>query len=121
MRFLIFGDVVGQLGREAINQALPLLRAEHQPDAVIINIENMAHGSALSPETIKYALAWHADVFTAGDHAWDNKKGIPFLEDKRLPIIRPANYPSATPGRGFHIFSHGAYEVVVIHLQGQVF
>ncbi len=121
MKFLIFGDVVGKPGREAINQALPKLREEYQPDSVIINIENMAHGSALSPETIKVALAWQADVYTTGDHAWDNKKGIPFLENKSLPIIRPANYPVATPGRGYHLYSVGAYEVAVIHLQGQVF
>jgi metallophosphoesterase (TIGR00282 family) len=67
------------------------------------------------------ALEWGAQVYTTGDHAWDNSQSTPLLEDKKLSVIRPANYPSQAPGRGYHIFSVGAFEVVVINLQGQVF
>lgn len=121
MKFLIFGDVVGRPGREAINLALPDLRHEYQPDSVIINIENIAHGTGISPTTVAEAQAWQADVYTTGDHAWDNKAGIPLLENSKLPIIRPANYPATTPGRGYHLYQSGAVTVAVINLQGQVF
>lgn len=112
---------MGEIGRRAITKALPGLRKEYQPDAVIINIENMAHGRGISESTVAEALAWKADVYTTGDHAWDNNTGLPSLENKSLPIIRPYNYPLKASGRGYHIFSSGALQVAVINLQGQVF
>ena len=121
MRFLIFGDVVGRPGREAVTRVLPELRDEHKPDNVIINVENIAHGMGISPTAMAEARAWQADVYTTGDHAWDNKAGVPLLDDQALPIVRPANYPENVPGRGYHIFSSGAYRVAVLNLQGQVF
>lgn len=121
MKFLVFGDVVGRPGRKALTQALPQLKAEYQPDSVIINIENIAHGAGISPKTVEEALCWNADAYTTGDHAWDNKKGVPLLENSRLPLIRPANYPGNVPGRGYHVYSCGAYQVAVLNLQGQVF
>ncbi|MBI3255606.1 MAG: YmdB family metallophosphoesterase [Candidatus Andersenbacteria bacterium] len=121
MRFLIFGDVVGELGRKAVTAMLPVWREKYQPDAVIINIENIAHGYGISQATFEEAAKWKAQVYTTGDHAWDNSQSTSLLEDKSLPIIRPANYPSQAPGRGYHIFSIGAFSVAVINLQGQVF
>lgn len=121
MRFLIFGDVVAEPGRRALTAMLPVLREEYQPDSVIINIENIAHGSGISPATFKEAQAWHADVYTTGDHAWGNSAGIPLLSNPKLPLIRPANYPATVPGRGYQVFTQGAFEVAVINLQGQVF
>lgn len=121
MRFLVFGDVMGRLGRQAISTVLPQLREEVQPDSVIINIENIAHGVGISPQTMEEALQWKADVYTSGDHAWDNERGVTLLEDASLPLIRPANYPPGVPGKGYHIYTNGAYQVAVINLQGQVF
>ncbi|PIR74773.1 MAG: metallophosphoesterase [Candidatus Magasanikbacteria bacterium CG10_big_fil_rev_8_21_14_0_10_47_10] len=121
MRFLIFGDVVGAPGRAAVSAALPALREEFSPDSVIINIENIAHGSGISPATMQEALAWRADAYTSGDHAWDNKKGLPLLSDPHIPLIRPANYPTGVPGRGYLTYTSGAWRVAVINLQGQVF
>lgn len=121
MRFLIFGDVSGRPGRDAITSVLPDFREQYKPDSIIINIENIAHGKGISPDTMKEALTWKADVFTSGDHAWDNEAGIALLDDKTLPIIRPANYPPNVPGRGWHTFQIGAYSVTVINLQGQLF
>src|SRR3989344_8199955 len=121
MKFLIFGDVVGELGRKAVSHMLPIWRQKHAIDAVIINIENMAHGYGISHSTYEEAAKWKADVYTTGGHAWDNSQSTSLLEDKSLPIIRPANYPSQAPGRGYHIFSIGAFSVAVINIQGQVF
>lgn len=121
MKFLIFGDVVGRPGRAAITRALPVLKAEYQPDSVVINIENIAHGAGISPKTVDEALTWQADVYTTGDHAWDNKQGVELLKNNDLPIIRPANYPAGVPGRGYHVFTKDGHKVAVINLQGQVF
>lgn len=121
LRFLAFGDVIGRPGREAMNLVVPQLKEEYNPDGIIVNIENIAHGAGFSPETWKEAVGWGAQVYTTGDHAWDNDASLPLLEDKSLPIVRPANYPKGVPGRGYHIFSIGAREIAVINLQGQVF
>lgn len=121
MKFLIFGDVVGTLGRQAIAKALPALREEYTPDAVIVNIENMAHGKGISPDTMKEALKWNVFAFTTGDHAWDNALGVDILNNSSVPIVRPANYPAGVPGKGYKVLQLGAYEVAIINLQGQVF
>ncbi|HLC49148.1 MAG TPA: TIGR00282 family metallophosphoesterase [Candidatus Andersenbacteria bacterium] len=121
MKFLIFGDVVGTLGRKAITKILPSLREEYAPDAVIVNIENMAHGKGISPDTMKEALKWDAFAFTTGDHAWDNALGIDILTNPAIPIVRPANYPAGVPGKGYRVLQLGAYEVAIMNLQGQVF
>jgi len=121
LKFLIIGDVVGRLGRDAVSQALPDLRATLQPDSVIINIENIAHGAGVSPQAWAQAKSWAADVYTTGDHAWDNKAGLPLLANSSPPIIRPANYPDGVTGRGYHVYTIGAYQIAVINLQGQVF
>lgn len=122
MKFLIFGDVVGALGRKAISTVLPALREEFSPDAVIVNVENIAHGKGISPDTMQEALtSWDALAFTTGDHAWDNAAGIDILNNRQIPIVRPANYPAPIPGRGYTIVRLGAYEIAVINLQGQVF
>jgi metallophosphoesterase (TIGR00282 family) len=121
LRFLVFGDVMGRMGRKAINEVLPDLRKEYEPDSVIVNVENIAHGKGISPTSMEDAYKWGADVFTTGDHAWDNKAGVRLLEDKKQTIIRPANYVTGVPGRGYHIFSKGIWQVAVINLQGQVF
>lgn len=120
MKFLVFGDVVGTLGRKVITQELSVLQKEHAVDAVIVNIENMAHGRGISPDTMQEAAAWNAFAFTTGDHAWDNTPGIDILSDPKVPIVRPANYPGHVPGRGYIVLQAGAFEVAIINLQGQV-
>jgi metallophosphoesterase (TIGR00282 family) len=121
MKFLIFGDVVGEMGRQAVTVALPQLRAEYEPDAVIVNIENSAHGMGISPSVLQEMSAWKADVYTTGDHAWDNAAGLPLLDNPDLPLVRPANYPPGVPGRGYYILQRGAWQIAIINLQGQVF
>jgi 2',3'-cyclic-nucleotide 2'-phosphodiesterase len=121
MKFLVFGDVVGRPGREAVTRALPELREEYKPDGIIVNIENIAHGVGITASTFAEVEGWQADVYTLGDHAWDSKQGFDVLEDASKPVVRPANYPPGVPGRGYYVYSSGAWRVAVINLQGQVF
>ena len=119
MRILMIGDVIGKPGREAVRRVLPSLRAEKGIDLVIANGENAAGGFGLTMDTASELLDSGVDVLTSGNHIWDKKEFIPYLDDvggEGLPVVRPANYPSA-PGVGV-IRRRG---VAVVNLMGRVF
>ena len=99
MKILYCGDVVGRPGREAVIKNVPILREEHKIDMVVVNAENAAHGFGLTPSICKDFFNIGVDGITTGNHVFDQKEIVPFLDsDKR--IIRPLNYPSGTIGRG---------------------
>src|SRR6202167_4100713 len=99
MRILFVGDVVGRTGREAVAMWLPKLREALRIDLAVVNAENASHGFGLAPDMAKALFAAGADVITLGNHAWDRKEIIPYIaETPRL--IRPLNFPPATPGNG---------------------
>src|SRR5918912_37033 len=99
MRILFLGDIVGRSGRDALLARLPGLRATLDTDLVVVNGENASHGFGLAPDMARAFLAAGTDVITLGNHAWDRKEIIPFLEQEPR-VIRPLNYPPGTPGRG---------------------
>jgi metallophosphoesterase (TIGR00282 family) len=99
MRILFLGDIVGRTGRDAVAAALPGLRAEHALDLVVINAENASHGFGLTPEQARILFAAGADVLTLGNHAWDRREIIGYLETERR-VIRPLNFPPGSPGAG---------------------
>jgi metallophosphoesterase (TIGR00282 family) len=99
MRILFLGDIVGRSGRDAVAAALPGLRTTHALDLVVINAENASHGFGLTPEQARTLFAAGADVLTLGNHAWDRKEIIPYLESEKR-IIRPLNFPPGSPGAG---------------------
>ena len=115
MRILMIGDVIGKPGRRAVKQLLPSLRSEHGIDLVIANGENAAGGFGLTLDTANELLDSGVDLLTSGNHIWDQKEIIPYL-DEGLPLVRPANYPDA-PGRGSLLHNN----VLVINLMGRVF
>lgn len=120
MRILIFGDVVGKPGRNAIREVLPSLRKEHTVDAVIANVENLAHGKGITRKTLDELFAAGVDLCTSGNHILE-KEGPELLQDPALPVLRPANFPIAAPGRGHHVFAVGNFRVLAINLIGTVF
>ncbi|MGG5811920.1 TIGR00282 family metallophosphoesterase [Falsiroseomonas sp. CW058] len=99
MRILFLGDLVGRAGRDAAGEAIPALRQRLGLDLVVVNAENASHGFGLSPEMARALFAAGADVLTLGNHAWDRKEIIPYIESERR-LIRPLNYPPGTPGQG---------------------
>ncbi len=115
MRILMIGDVIGKPGREAVRAVLPDLKREKSIDFVICNGENTAGGFGITADTASELLESGVDVLTSGNHIWDKKEIIPYL-DEGLPLIRPANYPDA-PGRGY-LHQDG---VTVVNLMGRVF
>ncbi len=119
LRILMIGDVIGRPGREALRRILPGLKEEKGINLVIANGENAAGGFGLTVETASEMLDSGVDVLTSGNHIWDKREFIPYLDDVQgegLPVVRPANYPDA-PGVGV-IRRRG---VAVINLMGRVF
>src|ERR1700754_4374722 len=99
MRLLFLGDIVGRTGRNAVIERLPGLRADWKLDAVVINGENAAGGFGLTEAIFDEVVGAGADVVTLGNHAFDQREALVFIE--RAPrLVRPANYPWGTPGRG---------------------
>ncbi len=121
IKILIFGDVMGKIGRRAIDKILPKLKKELKPDLVIANAENSAHGKGITQKTTEEMIKSGVDFFTSGDHIWDKKESIFLLEKKDTRIIRPANYPVAVPGLGYKIIEVGLRKVLIINLIGRVF
>ena len=121
MKILFFGDVFGSPGREALKTVLPGLKSDYQIDAVIANVENLAHGKGITPDTIKEVLDMGVDIMTSGNHVWEGKDVRLLLEDKRIPLVRPANYPSVLPGRGYAVFPVRTQQIGVLNLIGRVF
>ena len=116
MRVLMIGDVIGEPGREAVRILVPELRSEFGIDLVIANGENTAGGFGITPDTAMELTESRVDIITSGNHVWKQKEIIPFINEE-WPLIRPANYPPGTPGRGYIRIGN----TVVINLMGRTF
>lgn len=95
------GDINGAPGRRVVQQQMPRLRSDHQPDVVIANAENARAGSGLTPDLYKALRALGIDAITLGDHCYRDQRVIPLLELPDEPIARPANLSSLAIGRRF--------------------
>ena len=120
LKILFIGDVVGKGGRNAVRDLVPLLKQEHRCSFVIVNAENCANGSGLTAACLR-EMGDQVDVFTSGDHTWDQKQLE--TEIQHIPnLIRPANFSRKQPGVGWKVFRNPAGgEVAVVALMGKVF
>jgi 2',3'-cyclic-nucleotide 2'-phosphodiesterase len=121
MRILFVGDVVGRTGRTVVTERLPGLIRNWKLDCVIVNGENAAGGFGITETIYKEFIEAGADAVTLGNHAWDQKEALVFIE--RAPrLIRPINYPAGTPGRGAALVEakNGA-RVLVVNAMGRIF
>ena len=121
MNILMVGDIYAEPGRVALQKLLPGLRREHAIDLTIVNIENAAGGFGVTPQIARACLEQGGiDVLTSGNHVWDKKEIIPYIAKENL-LLRPANFPSGTPGSGHVTVKAGPYRVGVLNLMGRVF
>lgn len=121
MNILFVGDIVGRPGRFALKERLGRLIDLHNADLVIINCENAAAGFGLTVDVAEELFAYGADVLTSGNHIWDKRDILDFL-DAEERILRPANYPGDVPGRGSGVFrTNTGTKVGIINLEGRVF
>jgi len=121
MRILFLGDIVGRSGRDAFVERVPALRAELALDLLVVNGENASHGFGLAPDMARAFLAAGADVITLGNHSWDRREIIPYMEEERR-VVRPINFPAGTPGHGAVVVEvPGGRRALVVNVMGRLF
>ncbi|MBW7055786.1 YmdB family metallophosphoesterase [Paracoccus bogoriensis] len=121
MRILFLGDVMGRSGRRAISERLAGLRARLKADLVVVNAENASGGRGVTAGHAQLLLESGADCLTLGDHAFDQKDMIAFI-DREPRIVRPLNFAREAPGRGHAIISDArGRKALVVQALGQVF
>lgn len=121
MRFLIFGDVVGRIGRRALAETIPELKHAYHPDVILANAENLAHGLGVTVRTLQEVLDAGVTLLTSGNHVWDKSEGVELLRVPDPSVIRPANYPPGAPGMGWKTLTVDGKNVLVVNLIGRVF
>ena len=121
MRILFLGDVMGRAGRRAISERLTPLRERLRADLVIVNAENASGGRGITAGHAQLLLESGADCLTLGDHAFDQKDLLAYIE-REPRIIRPLNYAKEAPGRGHAVIEdRRGRKVLVTQALGQVF
>ncbi len=120
MKILFVGDVVGSPGREMVQEYLPKLKQSYHPNFTIINGENAASGKGINEKIYRGFIEQGAQAVTLGNHAWDKKEIFDFI-DKADKMVRPANFPEGTPGKGLTFIKDNGVELAIINLQGRTF
>jgi 2',3'-cyclic-nucleotide 2'-phosphodiesterase len=116
MNILYVGDVMGEMGLQVVEQLLPQLRAEKQIDLVVAQAENLSEGKGVVLADFRRLQKAGVDFCTGGNWSLHREEIIPALSDRAQPIIRPANYPTGTPGLGWKYVNN----VLVISLLGHI-
>jgi 2',3'-cyclic-nucleotide 2'-phosphodiesterase len=119
VKLLFVGDVVGGLGRRTLAALLPGIRDAHQPDFVVVNGENSAGGVGITQKTARELFETGADAITLGNHAYRHREVYELL-DREERIVRPANYPKGSPGRGHTVVERDGMRLGVLNLSGTV-
>ena len=121
MRLLFIGDILGRAGRAVLLEHLPNLRRRWKLDFVVVNGENAAGGFGITEAICEDFLGVGADAITLGNHAFDQREALVFIE-RQPRLIRPANYPPGTPGRGANLIeAENGAKVLVVNMMGRVF
>lgn len=121
MKILFIGDIVGKIGRKAVAQILPKWRKKLEPDLVVANVENIAHGVGLTAQTFEEVRLAGVDFFTTGNHWGRKSEGLTLFQDASLPLIRPLNWPANVAGAGYKVIEVGTTKVAIINIMGQIF
>jgi metallophosphoesterase (TIGR00282 family) len=122
LKLLFLGDVFGRPGRTAVQRLVPRLIARHALDLVVANAENSANGIGVTPESADELLAAEVDLLTSGNHIWAKREIAEYLERPDGRLLRPANYPKGSPGRGRAVVeTPDGRKLGVVNLEGRVF
>ncbi len=120
IRILFLGDIVGEPGRKAVIEHLPLLKQQEAIDFIIVNGENAAGGKGITPRIAIDLLRAGAAVITTGDHVWDQQEIVDYFPTEPR-LLRPLNYPDGTPGAGSVVLETDKGRVAVMQVQGRSF
>ena len=119
-RILFLGDVVGKPGRTEIKVVLPSLLDTYQPLFTVINGENSAGGVGITPDIAEELYSQGADAITLGNHAFNKREIADYLETGK-PIVRPANMPPSTPGKGTVQVQKDGISLAVMNICGRIY
>lgn len=120
INILCVGDVVGGIGSAFLREKLPALKKLKRIGLTIVNGENAADGNGVTPASVQNLLDSGADVVTTGNHSFRRRESYE-LYDSCGPLLRPANYPAAAPGKGLYIADLGRVRVAVLNIMGTVY
>lgn len=120
VKLLFIGDIIGKLGRRVCGQVLSELKQTLQPDFIIANGENAAHGYGLTEKVYQELMGQGIDALTMGNHVWDKKELIKDI-GKMPRVVRPANYPAGAPGPEYLILEKSDVKLAVVNLSGRTF
>jgi metallophosphoesterase (TIGR00282 family) len=122
VKVLFLGDVFGRPGRQAVQRLVPRLIGRLALDLVIANAENSAGGSGITPDAVDDLLAAEVNLLTSGNHIWAKRDIYPYLDRPDGKLLRPANYPPGSPGRGRGVATTpDGRRLGVVNLEGRVF
>ncbi len=117
---LFLGDIVGEPGRNAVISRLPEFKEQHAIDFIVVNGENAAGGRGITGKITIDLLRAGVAVVTTGDHVWDQKDILSFIETEPR-LLRPVNYPAGAPGNGSIVLETAKGKVGVINVQCRTF
>jgi metallophosphoesterase (TIGR00282 family) len=120
LKLLFLGDIIGEPGRKAVIDTVPVWKRERGIDFVVVNGENSAGGRGITPRITIDLLRAGVAVITTGDHVWDQKDLAGFI-DSEPRLLRPINYPDGVPGQGSIVLDTPKGKVGVINVQGRTF
>ena len=117
LHILAVGDVVGEGGQDILSRRLREIQEREDIHFTVVNGEN-ASGVGITPRQARGILEAGADVITLGNHTWNRREIVPYLNDCRY-LLRPANFAPQLPGRGWGVFDTKAGPVAVVNLIGR--
>ena len=121
VRILFIGDIVGIPGQAMFQKHIASIRSTYAIDGLVVNGENSSsRGRGITPQIATLFKQCGVDVITSGNHIWDAREIYGYIAENKH-LVRPANYPSVTPGAGFSLFTCKGVTIAVINIQGRVF
>ncbi len=129
MNILFVGDIFGSAGRKIVREHIGHVRQAHAVDLTIVNAENAAGGFGVTPQIAEEIFDWGADVLTTGNHVWDKKDLIDYMNsvpaashERARRVLRPANFQRGVPGYGvYEGVTQGGVDYAVVDLMGRVY
>ena len=117
MNILAIGDLVGDIGLNKLVEEIEKIKKEYEIDFIIANGENVAEGMGITKKAFERIIKCGVNVVTMGNHTWGKKEIFTFIDNPKL--IRPANYPSGVPGKGYGVYECKGKKIAVINLIGR--
>ena len=121
MKILFFGDVMGSIGRKALQKEIPSLKKKYQADLIVLNAENLAHGKGVTEKILKQMQEAGVDFFTSGNHVYSKGNTREIFASSEFNIIAPANDPRTPQGSGYQLIKFGKNSIIMLNLLGKTF